>query len=177
MIAERTKALGLRGRVALSHAFCLGSVDAARLETLIDLLLDNDIAVMTHGPAGLTPFPPVQRLAERGVRLFTGSDGVRDAWSPLNNGDMLERAYIVAYRNGFRHDEDIETALRMATFGGARLMGAKDSGLHVGAPADLVLVQAETAAEAVVMHPPRRLVLKRGRVVARDGRCLLPSAG
>lgn len=176
MIAERTKALGLRGRVALSHAFCLGSVDAGRLEALIALLLDNDIAVMTHGPAGLTPFPPVKLLAERGVRLFTGSDGVRDAWSPLNNGDMLERAYIVAYRNGFRHDEDIETALRMATFGGAQLMGAKDYGLRVGAPADLVLVEAETAAEAVVMHVPRRLVLKRGRVVARDGRCLLPPA-
>jgi cytosine/adenosine deaminase-related metal-dependent hydrolase len=98
MIAERTRVLGLKGRVAISHAFCLGSVEPARLEQLIALLLDQDIAVMTHGPSGTTPFPPVKLLAERGVRLFSGSDGVRDTWSPLNNGDMLERAPRVARR-------------------------------------------------------------------------------
>lgn len=170
MIAQRTRALGLQGRVAISHAFCLGSVEPARLEGLIALLVELDMAVMTHAPSGLTPFPPVKLLHERGVRLFTGSDGVRDTWSPLNNGDMLERAYLVAYRNGFRHDEDIALALHMATFGGAQVMRDAGYGLAPGDRADLVLVEAANAAEAVVMHPPRRCVVKRGRVVARDGR-------
>ena len=171
-IAERTAALGLAGRVAVSHAFCLGELEPARLEPLVDRLLDNDIAVMTHGPAGRVPFPPIRRLAERGVRLFTGSDGVRDAWTPLNTGDMLERAYLLAYCSGFREDDDLALALRMATFGGAQVIGAERYGLEVGADADLVLVAAENEAEAVALHPPRRLVLKRGRVVARDGACL-----
>ncbi len=170
MIAERTRVMGLKGRVALSHAFCLGSVEPARLEQLIALLLEQDIAIMTHGPSGTTPFPPVKLLVERGVRLFSGSDGVRDTWSPLNNGDMLERAYLVAYKNGFRHDEDIALALRLCTHGGAQVMGVADYGLDVGCRADLLLVDAETVAEAVVMHPPRRAVVKAGRVVARDGR-------
>lgn len=171
-IAERTAALGLAGRVAVSHAFCLGELEPARLEPLVDRLLDNDIAVMTHGPAGRVPFPPIRRLAERGVRLFTGSDGVRDAWTPLNTGDMLERAYLLAYCSGFREDDDLALALRMATFGGAQVIGAERYGVEVGADADLVLVAAENEAEAVALHPPRRLVLKRGRVVARDGACL-----
>ena len=174
MIAERTRSLGLAGKVAISHAFCLGGVEPARLDALIALLRENDIAIMTHAPAGPTPFPPVRLLHERGVRLFTGSDGVRDTWSPLNNGDMLERAYLIAYRNGFRDDPGLELALRMATYGGAQLMGAPRYGLSVGADADLVLVEAETAAEAVAFHPVRRLVLKRGRAVARAGQCLLP---
>lgn len=174
MIAERTRSLGLAGKVAISHAFCLGGVEPARLESLIELLLDNDIAIMTHAPSGPTPFPPVRLLHERGVRLFTGSDGIRDTWSPLNNGDMLERAYLLAYRSGFRDDPGIEIALRMATYGGAQVMGVEHYGLAVGSAADLVLVEAETAAEAVAFHPARRLVLKRGRVVARDGRSLLP---
>lgn len=174
MIAERTRSLGLAGKVAISHAFCLGGVEPARLESLIALLLDNDIAIMTHAPSGPTPFPPVRLLHERGVRLFTGSDGIRDTWSPLNNGDMLERAFLLAYRSGFRDDPGIEIALRMATYGGAQVMGVKHYGLAVGSAADLVLVEAETAAEAVAFHPARRLVLKRGRVVARDGRSLLP---
>lgn len=175
MIAERTRSLGLAGKVAISHAFCLGGVEPARLESLIALLRENDIAIMTHAPAGPTPFPPIRLLHERGVRLFSGSDGVRDTWSPLNNGDMLERAFLLAYRSGFRDDPGIELALRMATYGGAQVMGLAHYGLAVGSVADLVLVEAETAAEAVAYHPVRRLVLKRGRVVARDGRSLLPA--
>lgn len=174
LIAERTRTLGLAGRVAISHAFCLGTLEPARLEQMIELLLDNDIAIMTHGPVGGIPFPPVRLLAERGVRLFTGSDGVRDCWSPLNTGDMLERAYLVAYLNGFRDDAGLELALRMATYGGAQLMGAADYGLEVGCAADLVLVPAEGPAEAVALHPRPRWVIKRGRVVAREGRDLLP---
>jgi cytosine/adenosine deaminase-related metal-dependent hydrolase len=38
MIAERTRALGLAGKVAVSHAFCLGMVDESRLASLLDLL-------------------------------------------------------------------------------------------------------------------------------------------
>ena len=48
----------------------------------------------------------------------------------------------------------------------------ESAGLVEGAWADLVLIHAEAVAEAVVAHPPRRLVLKRGRVVAREGRAL-----
>lgn len=175
-IAERTAAQGLRGRVAISHAFCLGTVQPQRLDRLVGLLLDQDIAIMTHAPAGDTPFPPVRRLAQAGVRLFSGSDGVRDTWSPLNTGDMLERAYLLAYRSGFRDDEGLELTLHMVTHGGAQVLGARDYGVHAGAAADLVLVEAETAAEAVALHPRRRLVMKRGRIVARDGECLLPAA-
>lgn len=176
MIAERTRSLGLAGRVSISHAFCLGGVEPARLEALIALLLENDIAIMSHAPAGPTPFPPLRLLHERGVRLFSGSDGVRDTWSPLNNGDMLERAFLLAYRSGFRDDPGIELALRMASYGGAQVMDLEHYGLTPGSIADLVLVEAETAAEAVAYHPVRRLVLKRGRVVARDGCALLPDS-
>lgn len=177
MIAERCAALGLHGRVVLSHAFCLGLLEPARLEGLVERLLRHDIAVMSHAPSGPTPFPPLALLHQRGVRLCTGSDGVRDTWSPLNNGDMLERAYLIAYRSGWRDDAGLELALRMATHAGAQVVGAARYGLEPGCDADLLLVDAECAPEAVVMHPPRRLVLKRGRIVARDGRCVLPPLG
>lgn len=177
MVVERSRALGMKGKVALSHAFCLGQVEPARLDGLIDDLIDQDIAIMTHAPSGPTQFPPIRLLHDRGVRLFSGSDGVRDTWGPLNTGDMLERAFLLAYRSGFRDDPSIEVALRMATHGGAQVMGAKDYGVAVGDIADLVLVGAETAAEAVATHPVRRLVLKRGKIVARDGVSLLPVVG
>jgi cytosine/creatinine deaminase len=173
LIAERTKALGWQGRVTISHALCLGGVDDTYLARLIDLLVENRIAIMSHGPSGNRPFPPVKRLREAGVRLCTGNDGVRDAWGPLNMPDMLLRSFIVAYRNNFRRDDEIEMVLDIATRGGAGVMAQASYGLAVGCDADLVLVEGETHVEAVIDRPPRRLVLKRGRIIARDGACLV----
>jgi len=48
-------------------------------------------------------------------------------------------------------------------------LGLKDYGLSQGCGGDLVLVEAETIAEAVAQRPGRRTVVKRGRVVALDG--------
>ena len=41
--------------------------------------------------------------------------------------------------------------------------------LAQGCSGDLVLAEAETVAEAVAQRPGRRTVVKRGRIVARDG--------
>jgi cytosine/adenosine deaminase-related metal-dependent hydrolase len=168
LIAERTKALGLQGKVAISHAFCLGMVDGDRLAGLVERLVDSRIAIMTHAP-GDRAFPPIRPLRAAGVTLFSGSDGVRDAWTPFGNADMLERAMLLCYRSAFRRDEDIRLALDMVTVGGASVMGARGYGLDVGCQADFVVVDGDAPAEAVVNRSPRALVVKGGRVVAREG--------
>ncbi len=171
MIAERTRALGLAGKVAVSHAFCLGMVDERLLEGLVALLREQRIAIMTTAP-GDRPTPPVRRLRKAGVTVGAGSDGVRDAWTPLGNADMLERAMLVAYRNGFRADPLLHDALDIATRGNAGVLGLAGYGLEVGCRADLVVVPGETLGEIVAMRPPRALVISGGRVVARDGQCV-----
>jgi cytosine deaminase len=60
-------------------------------------------------------------------------------------------------------------ALEAATYSGARALGLEAYGLEPGARADIVVVDASTPAEAVVTHPVRTLVVKAGRVVAREG--------
>lgn len=60
--------------------------------------------------------------------------------------------------------------LEAATYDGARAPGLACYGLAIGAPADLVVLAADTAAAAVVTRPIRDLVLKAGRVVVRGGR-------
>jgi cytosine/adenosine deaminase-related metal-dependent hydrolase len=173
LIAERTKVLGWQGRVVISHALCLGGVEDAYLSRLIDLLLENDIAIMSHGPSGLRPVPSVKRLRDAGVRMCTGNDGIRDAWGPLNMPDMLLRAFIVAYRNNFRRDDELEIALDLITQGGADVLGEPAYGIVPGAVADLVLIDGQNHVEAIIERPVNRLVMKRGRVVARDGVCLV----
>jgi cytosine/creatinine deaminase len=72
-------------------------------------------------------------------------------------------------RYDLRRDEDLALAFDCVSTLGALACGFKDYGLHDGAWADLVLVDAETVAEAVVSRPVRKLVVSRGRIVARDG--------
>lgn len=168
LIIERTHALGMQGKVTVSHAFCLGMPDTAQVDRLIAALAKEGIAIMTTGPSG-SPAPPVRKCLDAGVVVSAGSDGVRDSWTPYGNGDMLERAMLVGLRNGFRRDEDIELALDVCTYGGARTLGLENYGLSVGCAADLLLVPGETVAEAVISRPADRTVIKRGRIVARRG--------
>jgi cytosine/creatinine deaminase len=168
LICERTRALGMRGKVTVSHAFCLGTPDPALVEPLIEQLAALDIAVMTTAPAS-RPTPPVKRLLEAGIRLCAGSDGVRDTWGPYGNGDMLERAMFVGQRNNFRRDDELRLALDICTIGGAGVMEIAAYGLGEGCTADLVILPGETVAEAIVTRSPKRRVIKRGRIVARDG--------
>ena len=167
-IAQRTKANGLGGKVAISHAFALGSVPTDSAARTADLLAETGVAIMSHGPGAAT-MPPVKLLKDHGVEVFGGSDNIRDAWSPFGNGDMLDRAMTIGYRANFRHDHELLLAFEMVTAAGARVLGLGDYGLKVGGPADMVVVEAGSVAEAVATRPRRKLVIKAGRVIARDG--------
>lgn len=172
LIAERTRALGLQGRVTISHVFCLGMIDDAYLQRLIELLVDLRINIMSLG-SGNGNFPPLQRLHEAGITLCTGTDGVRDTWGPYNSYDLLDRLKFLGYRCGFRKDEEVEFLLEIATTGGAKVMGDPAYGLAVGCRADLVVVPGDTPTQAVIELPPRTFVFKAGQLVAANGACLV----
>ncbi len=169
LIVERTRALGWQGRVTISHAFALGGIDPARLDGLIQDLLDTRIAIMSHGPSGGRPAPPVELLRTAGVRMLSGNDGIQDSWGPLNRPEMLHRAYLVCYRNNFRRDDQIEDVIDLITNASAEVMGLEEYGFAVGKAADLVLVEEENHSAAVIRRPTPWLVMTRGVVTARDG--------
>ena len=171
-IAARTRAAGLQGRVVVSHAYALGSLDDDAFALTAAALAEADVSIMTNAP-GTGPMPPVLRLAAAGVRVFAGSDNIRDAWWPYGDGDMLDRAAIIGYRQGFYTLPDLEHAFAMATTLAAEALGLARTGVEPGCPADLVVIPSATTAEAVLDRPRNRTVLKRGHVVARGG-VLLP---
>jgi cytosine deaminase len=171
LIADRTQVTGLQGRVAISHAYALGQIDEAYQARLLAQLAEAGVTLVTAAAYSF-PVIPIKKALAAGVNVACGHDGIRDLWGPYGSGDMLERAMFVAYRSTFRRDDDIEVALDAATYGGSRALGLKSYGLTVGAPADLVVVSARTPAEAVVARPTRELVLKTGRIVARNGQLI-----
>ncbi|WP_309111870.1 amidohydrolase [Saccharothrix sp.] len=167
LICERVAALDMRGKVTISHAFALSTVDAERRRELVDLMAEHDVAVTTVAPGVRDPLP-LRQLRWSGVRVGLGQDGIRDYWSPYGNGDMLDRTWQLAYRNGFRPDALIEMCVDVATRGGASVVG-RTLGLTEGAPADVVVVPGDTVTAAVMDRAPRTLVVHEGRVVAAGG--------
>lgn len=174
LVIERTRALGMQGKVTMSHAYDLGAVSEAVSRRLIDEFAELDIAMATVAPS-TTDHLSLLQLADAGVRVGLGEDGQRDYWSPYGNCDMLDRTWQLAFVNGFRRDDHIELALAVATMGGASIMshtsprvaGVGDRpGVHVGDRADLVLVDGETPVSAVMDRGTDRTVIHDGRVVA-----------
>lgn len=165
-IAARTTARGLEGRVAVSHAFSLGDPSAqADFAATAEALARADVHIITSVP-GRSAVPPVKPLREAGVTVAAGSDNIRDAWSPLGTGDMLERALFLARRQGYRRDADLRLAYDICSTGGAAVMGCPERGVEPGAPADLVAVDAATVGDALARRPKRRCVIHKGRIVA-----------
>jgi cytosine deaminase len=178
-IADFTTATGLAGKVMISHAYSLGTVPTRQIESLARRLADLDISLMTTGPAD-SPLPPVGFLREIGVNVCSGSDNIRDAWSPFGTGDMLERALFLALRLDWSKDADIAAAFDCVTTKAAHALGLPRGGasggygLESGCRADFLLVQAETLGDAVARRPLDRIVIRDGAIIAESGR-LLPA--
>jgi cytosine/adenosine deaminase-related metal-dependent hydrolase len=168
MIVERTKALGMKNRVIVSHAFCLGDASKPSRERTIDLLSDAGVGIISAVPGDIE-FPPMFELARRGVRCAVASDSLRDTWNPHGNGDMLERCWLLSWRSHLRTDSELAAALDMGTYRGAQLLELESYGLDPGCEGSLVLIPGENLAQIVVDRPRRALVVKRGRVVASNG--------
>jgi cytosine/creatinine deaminase len=167
-ICARTKALGLVGKVTISHGFCLGQITERQARTAAELMAEAGVSLVTHGAGGLV-MPPIEMLREAGVLVFAGNDDIRDTWSPYGTGDLLERASIIGWKGDFRRDDQVETAFDLVSAAGARALGVADYGIAVGGPATFFTVAASGIPEAVAAHPTRKLVLFDGRIVARDG--------
>jgi cytosine deaminase len=167
-IARRCKAHGMHGQVAVSHAYALGELEWSAVAPTAGKLAEAGVSIMTNAP-GDHPFPPVLPLREAGVTVFAGNDDVRDSWWPYGDGDMLERAMMIGYRSGFFTDEELVIAFDLATHAAAMALAIPDYGLAVGHSADIVVLKAAHVPHAVVARPPRELVFKAGRLVARHG--------
>ncbi|MFD0396057.1 amidohydrolase family protein [Streptomyces nogalater] len=167
-IIDRTRALSLRGKVTVSHVFCLPGLPDAQLGRLAEQLGDLDISLTTVAPSRDLVLP-IARLREHGVKVGLGSDGVRDAWSPFGNADMLHRAHILGWVTDVRLDEELSSCYEAATHGGSDVMGLPRASTP-GSPADFVLVRGECVPQVVVDMPQRDMVVHGGAVVARNGR-------
>ena len=176
-VVERTRAHGMAGKVVASHCSALSALDAADAARVIEGFASAGIGVVTLPAANLfLQGRDAGKLAPRGLTRVTGlqaagvavaaaSDNIQDPFVPSGSGDLLEiaRWSLLAAHLG---SNDLPRAFEMVSSAPARLLGLDDYGLREGARADLLITDAEDAADLVAGGALARTVLINGRVVS-----------
>lgn len=111
-------------------------------------------------PRGLTA---IQALTAAGVRVAAGADNVRDPFNPVGRSDALETASLLVTAGHVTPDQ----AYAMVSDTARSVMGLPAAGPVPGRRADLLAIAATSVTDAVANAPADRIVLSRGRLVAR----------
>ncbi len=101
-----------------------------------------------------------------GIRVGWGQDCVLDPWYSLGTADMLDVAFMGLHVAQMTSPAEMRACFDMVTEVNAAIIGLPDYGLHKGAQASLVVLEASDPIEALRLRATRRLVVSRGRIVA-----------
>ncbi len=179
VMAAETVRLGLQGRVTASHTTAMHSYNNAYAQRLIGNIRRAGMHVVTNPLdnsvlQGRFDSYPIRRghtrvkeLMAAGVNVCIGHDSVMDPWYPLGYGDPLQAAFMLAHYGQMSGAAELLSLVEMITSHPARALGLEDYGVRLGAPANLVVFDAPSEFDAIRLVPRRRLVLRRGQVVAR----------
>jgi cytosine deaminase len=177
-LACETIRLGLQGRVAGSHLTSMHSMDNYYVSKLLPLVAEAGVAAIANPLINITlqgrhdTYPKrrgmtrVPELIAAGVDVAFGHDCVMDPWYGLGSGDMLEVAHMGLHVAQMTGEEAMRQCFLAVTETPARILGLEGYGLAPGCHADLVLLDAASPVEAIRLRAARRVVVRRGVVVA-----------
>ncbi|WP_312519885.1 amidohydrolase family protein [Massilia sp.] len=177
-LAYETQRLGLQGRVAGSHLTSMHSMDNYYVSKLLPLIAESGVAAIANPLINITlqgrhdTYPKrrgmtrVPELLAAGVDVAFGHDCVLDPWYGMGSGDMLEVAHMGLHVAQMTSLAAMGQCFMAVTETPARILGLEGYGLAPGCNADLVILDAGSAVEAIRLRAARRLVLRRGQVVA-----------
>ncbi|MFS8799636.1 amidohydrolase family protein [Synechococcus sp. R60.3] len=178
-LAYETLRLGLQGRVAGSHLTSMHSMDNYYVSKLIPLMAEAELGVIANPLVNLVlqgrhdTYPKrrgltrVPELMAAGLTVAFGQDCVMDPWYPLGSGNMLEVAHMAIHAAHLTGYEQMRQCFLAVTENPARILGLEGYGLEPGCYADLVVLQAADAVEAIRLKPACLYVFRRGRLIAQ----------
>ena len=90
-----------------------------------------------------------------------------DPWYSLGSHDMLEVAHMAVHVGHMTGRDEMRSLFRSVTETAAELLHLDGYGLEPGCHADLVVLQAGDAIEAIRLRATRLYVIRRGRIISR----------
>ena len=153
--------------------------DDAMAERIIDKVRRAGIHIITNAPINLMlegrghshPKPRgiarVKELLKAGVNVACGQDDIQNMFYPFGRMDPLEVALITAHAAHLGAPAEIQAAFDMPRYHAAKLWRLEVYGVRVGARANLVVLAAKRAVEALRLQPDRRFVIRDGRLLTK----------
>nr|WP_315395118.1 amidohydrolase family protein [uncultured Duganella sp.] len=181
-LAHESHRLGLHGRVTGSHLTSMHSMDNYYVSKLLPLIREAGVAAIANPLINITlqgrhdSYPKrrgmtrVPEMLAAGIDVAFGHDCVMDPWYSLGSGDMLEVAHMGLHVAQMTGQDAMRACFEAVTTTPARILGLEGYGIAVGNHADLVLLDAADPVEAIRLRAARRLVMRRGVVVAESPR-------
>src|SRR3954451_3880833 len=185
-VCRQTDRRHYHGRVAIGHATKLSALPPERLRETAARLAQAGVAVTvlpatdlylmgrdaTHNaPRGLTM---AHKLVAHGVLCSVATNNVLNPFTPFGDASLLRMANLYA-NAAYAGISEFDACLDLVTDLPARLMNLRDYGIAVGNPADLVVLDTDSGANAIAEMPDMLMAFKNGRqVFARPRPTLFP---
>jgi cytosine deaminase len=175
LVCELTDRYGWGGRVAIGHVTKLSTMPYRDFDHVAKRMADAGVALTVLPATDLylggrdqechvrRNTVDANRLADQGVLCSISSNNILNPFTPLGDGQLIRQANLYANIVQRATDDDLRATWGMFTSSSARLMRQDDYGIAVGNPADLVVVDAPTAIDAVREIAPVLHVFKHGR--------------
>ncbi len=188
-VCRKTEAFGWGGRVAVGHVTQMSLLPPGRFDALAATLAGAGVAVTvlpstdlfltgrSHSHAVPRGVVAAGRLLAAGVNCSISTNNVLNPFTPYGDANLLRMANLYANVCQVARPAELDVCLDMVTTRAARLMRVADYGIGVGAPADLVLLDADTPADAVATIAQPLWGLKAGRLSFTRTRAALHPPG
>jgi cytosine/creatinine deaminase len=178
VLAELTIANGWQGRVTAGHTCALAGYPRDYADHVIARLREADVNMIANPATNLMlqgrldDYPKrrgvtqVKELLAAGVNVACGQDCVHDTFYPFGQNDPLEIAFLLCHASQMSQPPEILAVMDMVTNNGAKALRVADFSVAIGAVADLVVLDARDAREALATRAPRRWVIRKGKLIA-----------
>ena len=175
LVCDLTEKYGWGGRVAIGHVSKLASMRQPDMDKVARRLADSGVALTVLTATDLylggrhtdhnvpRNVVDLNRLAEHGVVCSVASNNILNPFTPFGDGQLLRQANMQAIVTQRGNDDEVRALWDMTTTQAANLMRLKDYGATVGAPADLVMLDAPDPVTALRTVAPVLAAFKRGR--------------
>lgn len=168
------------GRVSASHCGALAAYDEVHAHKIMALVKEANISISTNPHISLVAQgrydrEPIRRGVTRvkqlwriGVNLFSSQDDVNDPYYPFGRNDQQEVAAHVCHTCHMTYPDEIAAVFNFVTHNAAKAMRLDGYGSEPGCRADLNILAAPTWQHVLRLQQPPRVVIRGGRVLARN---------
>lgn len=175
LVCDLTEQFGWGGRVAIGHVTKLSTMPPAEVDAVARRMADAGVALTVlpatdlylggrHKDADVPrSVVDANRLVAAGVVCSLSSNNIQNPFTPFGDGQLIRQANLYANIIQRGNDADVRAMWGMITDDSARILRQQDYGIAVGAPADLVVVDAPDEVAALRGIAPVLAAFKRGR--------------